>query len=118
MLKKIPLALISTIVFIILISQGFRFGTESSLITESIPSAVETSVLGALVYLSICVSMVIVGLAIIITEPTALQIDIFKRDSIVIQTIKPLLIGYIFGIAYISLVQLFLTIVTLWAGNK
>lgn len=113
MLKRVLLAVLSTIAFMVFTYQGFNWGTKSELITQWIPSIIQTPTIEIIVYLCICATMIFLGLAIFIVEAKNFTIDISKGDLIPMQVIKPLLIGYTFGAAYISLIQLLGVIFTL-----
>ena len=111
--KNILLKVVSVIAFIVLSWQGFFLGAESSLVAEVIPSVMGNSFGSTMAYLSISISMAFLGFAFLLIAPRNLMIDFSQKDSIFIQSIKPLILGYVFGMAYISFVQLFIAVITL-----
>jgi len=116
--KAILIALMSVTNFLIFFGVGFDYGVKPTSILDSVSAQTQVSIVGGLIYLVICLSMTFLGLALLIATPNGIVVDIFKTDSLVIQIIKPLLIGLTFGVAYQSLIQLLSVIMTLSAISK
>lgn len=116
--KAILIALMSVTNFLVFFGAGFDYGVKPTSILDSVSAQTQISIVGGIIYLVICLSMTFLGLALLIATPNGIVVDIFKRDSLVIQIIKPLLIGLTFGVAYQSLIQLLSVIMTLSAISK
>jgi hypothetical protein len=105
-------------IYVVFFGAGINFGANPSLLSEVVSAKTQVSISGGLIYLVICISMTILGLALLLATPAGIIIDIFKRDSLVIQATEPLLSGFAFGIAYQSIIQLLSVVLTLSAISK
>ena len=112
MLKKILLSVLFGVVFMVFLFVGGELAFASNIFDSySLPN---DSIVSAIIYLVICVSMTLFGFYVVIPlNSKELQIDIFDRDKLIMQAIRALLSGLAIGIAYLSFVEFFGILLTL-----
>lgn len=112
MLKKILLSILFGVVFMVFLFVGAELAFSSNIFDSySLPN---DSIVSAIIYLVICVSMTLFGFFVVIPlNSKELQIDVYDRDKLIMLAIRPLLSGLAMGIAYLSFVEFFGILLTL-----
>ena len=112
MLKKILLSILFGVVFMVFLFVGAELAFSSNIFDSySLPN---DSIVSAIIYLVICVSMTLFGFFVVIPlNSKELQIDVYDRDKLIMLAIRPLLSGLAIGIAYLSFVEFFGILLTL-----
>ena len=112
MLKKILLSVLFGVVFMVYLFVGAELAFSSNIFDSySLPN---DSIVSAIIYLVICVSMTLFGFFVVIPlNSKELQIDVYDRDKLIMLAIRPLLSGLAMGIAYLSFVEFFGILLTL-----